>query len=83
MEEAGVVAETVHFQLAAGQTPGQVCIVGPNAKIREEVQRALTLRGISHTDLRQDADYESDHVKVSTNPNLQKVTSSVPYSSWA
>jgi len=65
-EEVNVVAETVHSQLMAGQTPGQICIVGPNVRIREEVQRALTSRGVVHTDLRQDADYESDRVKVST-----------------
>jgi superfamily I DNA/RNA helicase len=49
-----------------GRVPGQICVDGPNAKIREEVQRALTRVGITHTDLRQDADYESDRVKVST-----------------
>lgn len=52
--------------LTTGHTPGQVCIVGPSVKTREEVKRALTLLGLAHTDLRQDADYESDRVKVST-----------------
>jgi superfamily I DNA/RNA helicase len=61
-----VIAEKVRADLAYGQTPGQICIVGPNTKIRDEVQRALTRIGIAYTDLRQDADYESDRVKVST-----------------
>jgi len=65
-EEAMVIAEKVRADLAYGQTPGQICIVGPNTKIRDEVQRALTRIGIAYTDLRQDADYESDRVKVST-----------------
>ena len=41
-------------------------IVGPNKITREEVQQALTRIGVEYTDLRQDADYESDRVKVST-----------------
>jgi superfamily I DNA/RNA helicase len=65
-EEAAVVAAAVQSLLAIGRTPGQICIVGPSVKTREEVQRALTHLGVAHTDLRQDADYESDRVKVST-----------------
>jgi superfamily I DNA/RNA helicase len=51
---------------ATGHTPGQICIVGPSVRTREEVQRALTRVGVEFTDLRQDADYESDRIKVST-----------------
>jgi superfamily I DNA/RNA helicase len=65
-EEVATVAGQVLSLLAYGQTPGQICIVGPSTRIREEMQRALTRIGVSHTDLRQDADYESDYVKVST-----------------
>lgn len=65
-EEAAVVATKVRSLLLSGRTPGQICIVGPSVKIREEVQRALTFLRIEHTDLKQDADYESERVKVST-----------------
>lgn len=65
-EEAAAVAAKVRSLLTSGRTPGQICIVGPSVKTREEVQHALTLLGIEHTDLKQDADYESDRVKVST-----------------
>ena len=65
-EEATVIAERVSADLAYGLTAGQICIVGPNVRIREEVQRALVQIGVPFTDLKQDADYESDRVKVST-----------------
>jgi superfamily I DNA/RNA helicase len=66
VEEAATVAAKVQSLLASGRTPGQICIVGPSVKTREEVQHTLTLLGIEHTDLKQDADYESERVKVST-----------------
>jgi superfamily I DNA/RNA helicase len=65
-EEAKMVVDAVKEKLTNGLTPGQLCIIGPGLKIREEVQNALLKSGIPHTDLRQDADYESDRVKVST-----------------
>jgi superfamily I DNA/RNA helicase len=65
-EEASGIAAAVKAQLTTGYTPGQICIVGPSVRTRDEVQRALTRMGIKHTDLRQDADYESGRVKVST-----------------
>lgn len=65
-EEAAAVAQAVHSLLAMGQTPGQVCVIGPSVKVRDEVQRALLRLNVPHSDLRQDADYDSDRVKVST-----------------
>lgn len=64
-EEATAVARAVHALLAMGQTPGQVCIVA-GARQRAEVQEALTQLNVQHTDLKQDADFDSDLVKVST-----------------
>jgi superfamily I DNA/RNA helicase len=49
-----------------GYTPGQICIVGPSARMRDEVQAALLRLGVHHAELRQDADFESENVKVST-----------------
>jgi superfamily I DNA/RNA helicase len=65
-EEARVVAQAVLDQVNNGTVPGQVCIVGPTERVREEVHAALTRVGIAYSDLRQDADYESVRVKVST-----------------
>lgn len=65
-EEATAIATKVRSLLAMGQTPGQICIVGPNKRTRELVQQALTRLGVEHTDLRQDANFESNRVKVST-----------------
>jgi superfamily I DNA/RNA helicase len=39
---------------------------GPERETREAVQLALTILGVEYTNLRDDADYESDRVKVST-----------------
>lgn len=65
-EEAAIISKMVKAQLDSGSVPGQICVIGPSNKSREEVQRALSQLGVAHTDLRQDADFESDRVKVST-----------------
>lgn len=65
-EEASAVASLVHSLLAMGHTAGQICIVGPSVRLREDVKRALGNRQIPHADLRDDVNFESDRVKVST-----------------
>ena len=65
-EEATVIATKVQSLLAMGRAARQICIVGPSSKTREAVQLALTILGIEHTNLREDAYYESERVKVST-----------------
>jgi superfamily I DNA/RNA helicase len=65
-EEATAIATKIQTLLSSGRTPGQICIVGPSFKTREEVKLALTRLGIEYTDLREDAYYESDRVKIST-----------------
>jgi superfamily I DNA/RNA helicase len=66
IEEAAVIATEIGSRLAMGDIPGQICIVGPNKRTRAEIERALTTAGIEFTSLREDADYESGCVKVST-----------------
>jgi superfamily I DNA/RNA helicase len=66
VDEADTVATAVQTLLANGRTPGQICVVGPSVKTREEVQSALDRLKIAYTPLREDADYESERVKVST-----------------
>jgi superfamily I DNA/RNA helicase len=66
VEEATVIAAEIHSRLAMGDIPGQICIVGPSRRSRAEVEHALSNAGIEVTSLREDADYESSRVKIST-----------------
>lgn len=65
-DEVEVVAKKVQSLLAMGQTAGQICIIAPQNRLREEVRQALTNRDVQSAELRQDIDYESDNVKIST-----------------
>ena len=65
-EEVEHVANEIYSSLAMGQSPGQVCVIAPNAYIRNAIEVALKRRGVSTSELRNDVDYESDNVKVST-----------------
>ncbi|SDT89944.1 3'-5' exonuclease [Halopseudomonas salegens] len=65
-DEVEAVANKVQSLLAMGQTAGQICIIAPQNRLREEVRQALTNRDIQSAELRQDIDYESDNVKIST-----------------
>lgn len=65
-EEVSYVASQVASSLAMGQQPGQVCVIAPSQSLRVAVEAALASRGVSTAGLRDDVDYESDNVKVST-----------------
>lgn len=65
-DEAAGIASNIQSLIMMGQTPGQICIIGPSVKAREEVKQALDRQGVQSIELRQDVDYESDKVKVST-----------------
>lgn len=65
-EEAEYIAGKVQSLLTMGQVAGQVCIIGPNNRTRDEVSSALKMRSIATVDLRSNVDYESDSVKIST-----------------
>lgn len=64
--EGHAVATHVASLLAMGHIPGQICVIGPSQFTRTEARHALTQLRIPHTDLREDVDFESDRVKVST-----------------
>jgi superfamily I DNA/RNA helicase len=66
VEEAAAIAAQIQSRLAMGDVPGQICIVGPNKRTRAEIEHALSNVGVDFTSLREDADYESSCVKVST-----------------
>lgn len=65
-EEAKAIADSVKSLLAMGQTAGQICIIGPSSRTRDEVRWAFDAAGVQSVELRQDVDYESDRVKIST-----------------
>ncbi|WP_369915243.1 3'-5' exonuclease [Xanthomonas sp. NCPPB 3005] len=65
-EEVEHVASEIYSSLAMGQSPGQVCVIAPTANIRNAIEEALKRRGVSTAELRNDVDYESDNVKIST-----------------
>lgn len=65
-EEANYVASQVASSLAMGQQPGQVCVIAPSNNLRLAVEAALAKLGVGTAGLRDDVDYESEKVKVST-----------------
>ena len=65
-DEANFVATSVASLLAMGQTAGQICVVAPSSRLRDAVGQSLTANNVQFTDLKQDVDYDSDRVKVST-----------------
>jgi superfamily I DNA/RNA helicase len=65
-EEADFIARKIWSLLAAGQTPGQICVVGCNQLVRDEVQRALDALGFKCAELKQDVKVESERIKLST-----------------
>ena len=65
-DEGSAVGTQVASLLAMGHVPGQICIVGPSRVTREEAKNAMNRLGIPHAELRDDVDFDSDKVKVST-----------------
>lgn len=65
-DEVEAVARQVYTLLAMGQTAGQICIIAPQQRLRDEVRAALETRQVTSAELRLDIDYESDNVKIST-----------------
>lgn len=65
-EEVDYVTSRIASLLAMGQQPGQICVIAPTSNLRAAVEAALATRGIGSAGLRDDVDYESDNVKVST-----------------
>lgn len=65
-EETEYVAQQVYSSLVMGQSPGQVCVIAPSAQMRSSIGQALADRDVNTAELRNDVDYESENVKVST-----------------
>lgn len=65
-DESAAVAQYVSNLLANGQTPGQVCIIAPQQRLRSAVREALNARQVVYVDLKLDVNYDSENVKIST-----------------
>lgn len=65
-EEAEFVAQQINSSLVMGQSPGQICVIAPSVQIRTFIAEALARRHMATAELRNDVDYESDNVKIST-----------------
>lgn len=65
-EEVEFVAKSICSSLAMGQSAGQICVIAPSQKLRADIEQALKSRSVSTAELRNDVDYESENVKIST-----------------
>jgi len=65
-QEAEAITSQIKTLLSMGHLPGQICIIGPSKRTRDEAREALTRLGVVSTDLRDDVDFESEKVKIST-----------------
>jgi superfamily I DNA/RNA helicase len=65
-DEAEEVAARVQQLLGEGVMAGQICVIGVSPDHRKHCSRMLAERGVRWVELRADADYDSEHVKVST-----------------
>ena len=65
-EEVQFVAGHVKMLVASGYTPGQICIISASAAVRQQLQTALTRGGLPWAELRENVDFDSGCVKMST-----------------
>lgn len=65
-DEATAVSLRIRSLIEMGYLPGQICVIAPSQKMRSEARDAFDRDGIDWTELRDDVDYESDRVKIST-----------------
>lgn len=65
-EEIEFVAKQIASSLTMGQSPGQICVIAPSAQMRAAISDELVERNITTAELRNDVDYESENVKIST-----------------
>ena len=65
-DEAEAISKNIYSLLAMGQTAGQICVIAPTNHLREEIRSALNSLGVPYTELRQDINFDSENVKIST-----------------
>lgn len=65
-EEVALAVQCIHDEIAQGVVPGQICIISPNSNAREAAKAKMIDFGIECEDLKDDVDYDSRNVKVST-----------------
>lgn len=64
--EVEFVAKKILSGLTMGKVEGQICVIAPNSKIRKALKTEFDKLRIKSSDLKQDVDYESEVVKIST-----------------
>jgi superfamily I DNA/RNA helicase len=65
-EEAAFVTSQIQALVGEEIPLGQICVVGPNRTVREEVSRSLKQAALQWTELREDADFDNNRIKIST-----------------
>jgi len=65
-EEAILIADQIQVLLNSELPAGQICVIGPNPACRNAIQSALEEKHTGHVELREDIDFESNRVKIST-----------------
>jgi superfamily I DNA/RNA helicase len=65
-EEADFVAKQIQAMVNEGIALAQICVVGPNVRTRQEVSNALHRAKVAWAELREDADFENNKIKIST-----------------
>jgi superfamily I DNA/RNA helicase len=65
-DEVGAVSSLVRSLLAMGHVAGQICVISPSRQLREKIRDRLREQDVSVSDLRDDVEFESDNVKLST-----------------
>ena len=65
-QEAQGIAQLIRSLVEQGHTPGQICVISASGRTRDDIQDALGVVGVPWVSLRDNVDYESDRVKVST-----------------
>lgn len=63
--EAWFIAQSINAFIKSGVTAGQICVLGPN-KMRESVTRQLARFNVSVAELKDNVDFASHEVKMST-----------------
>ena len=65
-DEAALIAHQAVAYITEGASPGQICVIGASPLIRERVQVALDEKGMGWVELREDVQFDSHRIKIST-----------------
>jgi len=66
VEEADFITSQIKALIVEEIPMGQICVVGPNASVRQTVSDALNRAALESAELREDADFDNNRIKIST-----------------